>query len=99
MKLLKDDFIDLLKLLGWILLWPVLLIVALLRAFRYIKRLLRSVQSSIWCFHCGQNIPLLGMWRCKCGYQYAGHLLKPCPNCGAIPRLVRCPHCGVTRTL
>lgn len=79
---------------------PFLLCWLVARAVRYAHILALSVSPSMVCYACGGEIPLTGgPWRCKCDYTYAGHLLKPCPVCGRVPRAARCPHCDVTTLL
>ena len=53
----------------------------------------------IRCRNCGGSISLVGIWRCGCRFTYRGHLLRQCPICGAMPRMVRCFNCGVTERL
>jgi hypothetical protein len=48
---------------------------------------------------CGRPIFLVGIWRCSCNYTYRGHLLRHCPICNRIPRMVRCYGCGLTAKL
>jgi len=92
-------FVWSLKLSGYLLISPVFFIIGLVRLTYYGKRLVRSIQAALICPNCREEIPLVGMWRCRCGYQYTGHLLRPCPVCGGVPMLARCLHCGVTRMI
>jgi len=46
--------------------------------------------------NCGETVSLVGLWRCGCGYTYKGHLLRVCPVCKGLPRMVRCFSCGIT---
>jgi hypothetical protein len=48
---------------------------------------------------CGEAVSLIGKFRCKCGFVYVGHILWKCPVCAAVPRIVRCYACGLTRIL
>ena len=58
-----------------------------------------SYTLRITCQNCQATISLVGIWRCGCGYTYRGHVLRVCPVCGALPRMVRCFSCGVTKKL
>ena len=58
-----------------------------------------SYQATFHCRNCDETVSLVGMWRCLCGYTYAGHLLRECPVCLTLPRMVRCFTCGITRRL
>jgi hypothetical protein len=48
---------------------------------------------------CGAAVSLVNVWKCSCGFTYRGHLLRVCPVCKTIPRVVRCYACGVTTKL
>ena len=80
----------------WVLASPVLLVVHLARAVRHGARARRAAARAITCRTCGEEIVLVGFWRCRCGFTYRGHLLRVCPVCEAFPRLVRCFRCGAT---
>jgi hypothetical protein len=58
-----------------------------------------SYSPGITCRSCGEDVSLVGLWACPCGYTYAGHLMRDCPACGAFPRFIRCYGCGVTEVL
>ena len=58
-----------------------------------------AYSTELACPHCLAKISLIGMWRCGCGYTYTGHLLRRCPICRTMPRIVRCFSCGVSRHL
>ena len=75
---------------------PMYIIMIVPRTKQYIKRLKLSVKPYMECPSCGAQVPLVGMWKCPCGYQYQGHLLKACANCGRTPLMARCWDCGVT---
>ena len=79
---------------------PILLIKSISRAVKRYRFLRISYASSIRCA-CGQQIQLLGMWRCSCGFTYRGHVLRVCanPNCRVLPAMVRCFSCGTTELL
>jgi hypothetical protein len=83
----------------WLLVSPVLLIRFLVRSFRFGGFWVMSYRHEIICRNCGAAISLVGIWRCRCGYTYKGHLLRPCPVCDALPRMARCFRCGVTEKL
>jgi hypothetical protein len=78
---------------------PILTVRALIRTMRRLRLLCRAVQLSMVCRTCGTEIPLIGSWRCRCGYTYQGHLLRFCPICRSFPRMVRCYHCRTTETI
>ena len=78
---------------------PILLARSLVRLSRRIWFWRVAYSSALTCFYCRSAISLLGMWRCSCAYTYTGHLLRRCPHCGALPRMVRCLECGVCRML
>ena len=59
----------------------------------------QAYTPQIICRNCGNTIWLLGIWRCTCGYTYRGHVLRVCPVCRSLPRMVRCFVCGVTEKL
>ena len=77
---------------------PVYAALALRRAVRHYRFLGVGFASSLTC-ECGENLSLVGMWRCSCRFTYRGHLLRVCPVCGALPCVIRCYHCGVTTKL
>jgi hypothetical protein len=84
---------------AYILAAPFLAIWGLVWAVRYGRTLMRSVTTSVVCSNCRQEIALVGLWQCGCGFAYQGHLLRPCPVCGRVPRIVRCINCSVTTQL
>ncbi len=93
---MKDALIDAVL---WLLASPIYavkLYFGLVRRWRFWKI---SYRPSIVCRSCGANVSLVGLWRCGCGYTYRGHVLRFCPVCGSLPRMVRCFQCGVTRKL
>jgi len=53
----------------------------------------------IACVNCHEPVWLVGLWRCRCGFTYKGHLLRVCPVCDSLPAVVRCYECGVTTKL
>jgi len=75
---------------------PFLCVWAIIRAVKYTRVLRLSVSPAVLCSNCHQPAPLVGIWRCQCGFTYRGHLLRPCPICGRVPRVVRCTNCGIT---
>lgn len=83
----------------WLLAAPIMLIVASVKFVRHLRQLRLTVQPSVVCHTCRATISLLGHWRCGCGFVYQGHLLRQCPLCGTLPRIVRCYRCGVTQLL
>jgi hypothetical protein len=77
---------------------PVLLILAVRRAFERYNFFRLAMQPAIVC-ECGSTLSLVGLWRCSCGFTYRGHLLRLCPVCNTVPCVVRCYECGVTTKL
>ena len=78
---------------------PILGIVNTVRMVRHLIFLYRAVQPAVSCPACGNNIPLIGFWKCCCGFTYQGHLLRHCSICGSLPKMVRCYRCQATRRL
>ena len=67
--------------------------------FDWIKFLQLSVKESIVCETCGEQISLVGRWRCSCGFCYQSHLLRYCALCHTLPKIARCYACGCTTKL
>ena len=74
---------------------PVLALKAVRRGLEHYRFFRLAMEPAIVC-ECGSPVPLVGLWRCSCGFTYRGHLLRVCPVCGTIPCVVRCYRCGVT---
>jgi hypothetical protein len=87
------------EILRWLIASPILLFRAILRGFRWLDFWVMSYRHEIPCRNCGAAISLVGIWRCRCAWTYKGHLLRPCPVCGALARMARCLQCGVTEVL
>jgi len=77
---------------------PVYLLRGCMRAYRHVRFLNVARIPAIVC-ECGDELTLVGLWRCGCGFTYRGHLLRFCPICGTLPQVVRCYACGVTTKL
>ena len=92
----KSPWRMILILLAYILALPFLAVWAVIRLVKYIGLLKRSVAPALDCNNCHRPIALVGMWACQCGFTYTGHLLRPCPICHRVPRVVRCHRCNVT---
>jgi hypothetical protein len=90
---------DTLTIIAYILAMPFLLVWGIERAVRYCCLLVCSVSSAVICRGCGQEVALLGIWQCQCGFTYRGHLLRPCPVCNCVPKAARCLHCRATTLL
>ena len=90
---MKEQHLDILLL---VLASPVIAAVASVKAIRRFMRLRLAVQPRMECGTCGEEIILVGFWRCACGFTYQGHLLRICPVCGSFPRMIRCFRCGAT---
>ena len=83
----------------WVVASPVLLLRTIVRASRRVRFWKSAYTTSVGCQVCGTVISLVGMWRCSCGFTYQGHVLRVCPVCRSLPRMLRCFACGVTRSL
>jgi hypothetical protein len=83
----------------WLLVSPILLVRFVIGTFRRADFWATSYRHQILCRNCGTAVSLVGIWRCRCGYAYKGHLLRPCPVCDALPRMARCFNCGITEKL
>jgi hypothetical protein len=92
----KDELLDLTL---WALASPILFVKWLLRLKRRWRFWRVAYMTQISCRSCHSMISLVGIWRCGCGFTYRGHLLRECPVCGALPRMVRCFACGITEKL
>lgn len=75
---------------------PIFLLLAVVRGVRHVIRLPKAIQPAITCRACGHPISLVGLWRCGCGHTYQGHVLRYCPVCGALPKMIRCFNCQAT---
>ena len=93
---MNDPFVEL---LCWVAASPLLLAGWLVRMVRSLEFWRTAYAAAIPCGNCGAPISLVGMWRCGCQFTYRGHLLRECPICGSVPRMVRCFACGVTERL
>ena len=80
----------------WLFASPILCVKAVIRLWRRVRFWTASCLTRVTCRNCEQSISLVGMWRCACGYTYRGHLLRVCPVCRTVPRMVRCYDCGLT---
>jgi hypothetical protein len=84
---------------AYVLASPLLAVWAGLRIMRYVRVLRRAVAPALACVNCRRPVYLVGLWQCSCGFAFGGHLMRPCPICGRVPRVVRCPRCRVTTQL
>lgn len=80
----------------FILASPLLAVRAAFRAVRRIRFLRQALEPWIACRTCGEQIFLVGFWKCGCGFTYEGHVLRYCPVCGSFPAMIRCYQCGAT---
>lgn len=92
---MRRIYIDLLL---WLLSVPTIFLKGLMAAYGYYRFLRMAARPSIPC-SCGQAISLVGIWQCRCGFTYRGHLLRLCPTCWTIPYVARCYACGLTKKL
>ena len=88
-----------LDLLLWLLASPILLFRWIVRTVKRIRFWAMAYTPHIPCRACGASVSLVGIWRCGCGYTYRGHLLRHCPICHSLPRVVRCTACSLTQLL
>jgi hypothetical protein len=93
---MNDLLVDL---LWWLAASPLLLVRWIGRTVRRLEFWRMAYAAEIPCGNCGASISLIGIWKCGCQFTYRGHLLRECPICGSIPRMVRCFACGVTARL
>ena len=87
------------EVLWWILVSPLRFLAWIVRMIKSLAFWRMAYAPEIRCRNCGASISLVGIWECRCQYTYRGHLLRECPICGSLPRMVRCFHCGVTERL
>lgn len=87
------------RFLWWSLASPIMVIGWIMRMIRRLKFWRTAYAPEIPCGNCGTAISLVGIWKCGCQFTYRGHLLRECPICGSMPRMVRCFNCGVTERL
>ena len=83
----------------WLLATPIFCLGAAARLLRRRRFWAVSYRATLLCRTCGASISLLGLWHCRCGYTYRGHLLRACPVCSGLPRMARCFACGATELL
>jgi len=83
----------------WFLASPVFCIAGLGRLVKRCRFWSIAYRSEFFCHTCGAVVSLVGMWECKCGYTYRGHVLRACRVCDATPRMIRCYSCGTTEML
>ena len=87
------------EIVRWLVAGPILLFRFILQAFRWFDFWVMAYRHEFLCRNCGSVVSLVGIWRCRCGYTYRGHLLRSCPVCESLPRMARCFHCGITEEL
>src|SRR5439155_13956643 len=83
----------------WVLASPILFGRWLFRLIGRWQFYRMAYRPRLVCRNCHGMISLVGMWRCGCQYVYKGHVLRECPICGSLPRMVRCYGCGITTKL
>lgn len=87
------------EIVRWLIVIPILLFRFILVGFGRFDFWVTAYRHEIVCRNCNSAISLVGIWRCRCGYTYRGHLMRSCPVCDAMPRMVRCFQCGTTEEL
>ncbi len=65
---------------------PILLLKWLVQSIRRCVFWKVAYSTRIMCQNCGEYISLLGQWKCDCGHEYQGHLLRRCPFCQTTPQ-------------
>jgi len=60
------------------------------------KRYRELTCEQLVCRFCGNTIPLLGAWKCECGFSRPGNYFGRCPKCMKYPRYIDCPACRMT---
>jgi hypothetical protein len=88
-----------LDILAWIAAAPVFVLRAVFRSRHHGRFWTVAYAATLGCQACGAEISLLGMWECRCGYTYQGNVLRVCPVCHSLPRMIRCFSCGNTEVL
>jgi hypothetical protein len=92
---MSDKSVDVALLLLASPIYGVLAVRRLIRKWRFLRV---ASATSIRC-ECGMEVPLVGLWRCGCGFVARSHLLSLCALCGHLPAIARCRRCGVTTKL
>jgi hypothetical protein len=87
------------ELVWWLLASHIVFIQWIMRMIGRLHFWRMAYRPAIRCGNCGTAISLVGIWKCGCHFTYRGHLLRECPICGSVPRMVRCFSCGVTERL
>jgi hypothetical protein len=77
---------------------PIFLLQALRCGRKQVRFFALASRQSLFC-ECGEEISLVGLWKCPCGFTYRGHLVTVCPVCEALPKVVRWYVCCVTTRL
>jgi len=83
----------------WLLASPILFVQWILRMVKQIRFWTAAYSPHLPCRNCGSRISLVGIWKCGCGFTSRSHLVRHCPCCSSLPRVVRCVNCGVTLML
>jgi len=78
--------------LWWLLASPIWVLRWTMRMVRNLQFWRTAYAPEIRCGNCGEAISLVGIWKCGCQFTYRGHLLRQCPVCGSMPRMV----CGAS---
>lgn len=86
-------------LLLWLCASPLLLVEHSIRVFQRARYWKLAYTAAVSCKNCSADISLVGIWQCGCHYTYRGHILRVCPICYTLPRVVRCYECGLTAKL
>jgi len=93
-----NDFI--IECVWWLLASPIFMVQWFIRIARDAHFWKIAYAADIPCAACGKSISLVGIWQCPaCRFSYRGHVLRNCPICGVMPRMVRCYACNMTTLL
>ncbi len=60
------------------------------------RRYRQLAHEHLVCRFCGHSIPLLGAWKCNCGFSRPGNYYGRCPQCTGHPKYIDCPSCTFT---
>ncbi len=90
-----------LRVLGWILAGPWVVLWSAFRALRWIGLLVghglalrRAMRDELPC-PAGHANSAVGRWECRCGFVFMGWAFAPCSNCGEPAGWFPCERCAL----